>query len=152
MSVNTPAEAAAKLRVLALRVATPFTANPETETSVEAGAKLLQTMLAAAAPKRTGAYAQTISTRTNVSVNAAFIRGEGAAPLTNWLIGGTRAHDIVPKSKKALFWPGALHPVKRVYHPGTKPNPWHVAPSNAAADLIGGFVADAMLRSMADAI
>ena len=80
MSVNTPAEAAAKLRVLALRVATPFTANPETEASVEAGAKLLQTMLAAAAPKRTGAYAQTISTRTNFSVNAAFIRGEGAAP------------------------------------------------------------------------
>lgn len=35
---------------------------------------------------------------------------------------GTPAHTIVPVNKKALFWPGANHPVKRVNHPGTKPN------------------------------
>src|SRR6185437_12301102 len=96
MSINTPAEAAAKLRVLALRVATPFTANPETMAAVEASSSLLRTLLAAAAPKRTGEYARGITTRTNFSGNAAFIRGEGAAPLTNWILGGTRAHDIYP--------------------------------------------------------
>jgi hypothetical protein len=31
---------------------------------------------------------------------------------------------IVPVSAKALFWPGAAHPVKRVNHPGTRANPF----------------------------
>jgi len=35
---------------------------------------------------------------------------------------GTRPHDIFPTDKKALYWPGAAHPVKSVHHPGTKPN------------------------------
>jgi len=35
---------------------------------------------------------------------------------------GTKPHVIVPKDKKALYWPGAAHPVKRVNHPGSKPN------------------------------
>jgi len=34
---------------------------------------------------------------------------------------GTKPHVIFPRVKKALFWKGALHPVKRVMHPGTKP-------------------------------
>ena len=33
--------------------------------------------------------------------------------------GKTGAHDIKPKNKKALFWPGAGHPVKLVHHPGS---------------------------------
>lgn len=35
---------------------------------------------------------------------------------------GTKAHVIRPKTAKALFWPGASHPVKSVNHPGTKAN------------------------------
>jgi hypothetical protein len=35
---------------------------------------------------------------------------------------GTKPHTIVPKDKKALYWPGAAHPVRKVNHPGTKPN------------------------------
>ena|SRR5665213_1473511 len=35
---------------------------------------------------------------------------------------GTAPHTILPKDKKALFWPGAAHPVRSVHHPGTKPN------------------------------
>lgn len=31
---------------------------------------------------------------------------------------GTHAHDIQPRRKRALFWPGAQHPVRRVRHPG----------------------------------
>ena len=34
--------------------------------------------------------------------------------------GQTGAHTIVPRKKKALFWPGAAHPVKSVQHPGSK--------------------------------
>src|SRR5882757_9825725 len=37
---------------------------------------------------------------------------------------GTKPHVIVPKDKKALYWPGAAHPVMSVNHPGTKPNPF----------------------------
>lgn len=33
---------------------------------------------------------------------------------------GSRPHIIEAKGKKALFWPGANHPVKKVHHPGTQ--------------------------------
>lgn len=33
---------------------------------------------------------------------------------------GTRPHVIRPKTKKALSWKGAIHPVRKVNHPGTK--------------------------------
>ena len=36
--------------------------------------------------------------------------------------GGTRAHIIKPKKKKALYW--GVRPVKRVNHPGQKANPY----------------------------
>jgi len=34
--------------------------------------------------------------------------------------GGSKPHIIRPKNKKALFWAGAMFPVKEVKHPGTK--------------------------------
>jgi phage virion morphogenesis protein len=34
--------------------------------------------------------------------------------------GKTAAHTIRPKRKKALFWPGAAHPMKSVRHPGSR--------------------------------
>ena len=33
---------------------------------------------------------------------------------------GTKPHIIRPRKMKALYWPGAGHPVKLVRHPGTK--------------------------------
>lgn len=36
---------------------------------------------------------------------------------------GTPPHIIRPKNKKALYWRGAAHPVKKVNHPGTKGYP-----------------------------
>lgn len=35
----------------------------------------------------------------------------------------TPPHIIRPREKKALFWNGASHPVRQVYHPGTKAQP-----------------------------
>jgi len=32
---------------------------------------------------------------------------------------GSPEHDITPTWKRALWWPGAEHPVSRVHHPGT---------------------------------
>lgn len=38
--------------------------------------------------------------------------------------GGTKAHIIKAKRKKALYWKGAKHPVKSVNHPGSKAKPY----------------------------
>lgn len=45
---------------------------------------------------------------------------------------GTEPHRIVPRDKKALFWPGADHPVLAVNHPGTRARPY-LRPALAAA-------------------
>lgn len=37
---------------------------------------------------------------------------------------GTSPHVIYPVNKEALWWPGLAHPVKKVNHPGSKPNPY----------------------------
>lgn len=37
---------------------------------------------------------------------------------------GTAPHVILPRNKKALFWPDADHPVARVNHPGTQAQPF----------------------------
>ncbi len=39
-----------------------------------------------------------------------------------YVIMGTDPHPILPVNKKALYWPGAEHPVRRVEHPGTRAN------------------------------
>ncbi|MFL1440399.1 hypothetical protein [Nocardiopsis protaetiae] len=44
---------------------------------------------------------------------------------SEWIEFGTRPHPIpkpgAPRNKKALWWPGAAHPVHSVMHPGTAP-------------------------------
>lgn len=47
---------------------------------------------------------------------------EGIAPYAIYVIKRTRPHDIYPVNAKALYWPGADHPVKVVHHPGTEAN------------------------------
>ena len=37
---------------------------------------------------------------------------------------GTAPHVIRPKTKKALYWEGAAHPVAKVNHPGTTASPY----------------------------
>ena len=58
---------------------------------------------------------------------------------------GTRPYDIRPINKKALFWPGAGHPVKGVHNPGLPPRPFMMVQDNdweiirqLAADFLTG--------------
>lgn len=52
-----------------------------------------------------------------------FVRVENTdQPKATWIALGTRAHVIEPRNKAALWWEGAAHPVRRVFHPGTQPN------------------------------
>ncbi|MCQ8831760.1 HK97 gp10 family phage protein [Streptomyces malaysiensis] len=37
---------------------------------------------------------------------------------------GSGPHIITPKNAKALYWPGARHPVAKVNHPGTPAQPF----------------------------
>lgn len=47
---------------------------------------------------------------------------------------GTPPHVILPKNGKALYWPGARHPVARVNHPGTRAQPF-MGPAVAMAPV-----------------
>ena len=49
---------------------------------------------------------------------------------------GTRAHEIRPRRKRALSWRGARHPVRRVWHPGTRAQPFMTEGMRAALPLI----------------
>jgi hypothetical protein len=39
---------------------------------------------------------------------------------------GTAPHEIRPRTAQALWWPGARHPVARVQHPGSAPQPYMI--------------------------
>lgn len=43
---------------------------------------------------------------------------------------GTVPHEIRPRTARALWWPGAQHPVARVQHPGTAPQPYMIPAFN----------------------
>lgn len=49
---------------------------------------------------------------------------------------GTAPHVILPKKGKALMWDGAKHPVRKVNHPGTAPNPYMERIRDAATPAI----------------
>jgi hypothetical protein len=54
------------------------------------------------------------------------------AKYAKYVHGGTRAHIIKPKKKKALYW--GVRPVKRVNHPGIKANPYLINAWNIYKD------------------
>lgn len=67
-------------------------------------------------PKKTGALMGSIGGQVESSVVGIVRSSLGYAPFVEE---GTRPHIIRPRNAKALFWPGAAHPVKFVHHPGT---------------------------------
>lgn len=124
--------------------------------AVVAGALIVQNDAKARVPKRTGTLSRSIhnevleSTRTKAVVGvgtdveyaAAVEFGSGTfseAP------GASRQPiTIRPRNKRALFWPGAPHPVKSVQHPGVPARPY----LRPAVDENK----DAVLREIADTL
>lgn len=53
---------------------------------------------------------------------------------------GTPPHVITPRTAKALYWLGAEHPVKRVNHPGTAPQPYLGPAFTRHSELLGRAV------------
>lgn len=68
------------------------------------------------APVDTGELVRSVRRRGNVITIS--------APHWHFVEYGTRPHIIRPRSKQALWWPDAHHPVKSVYHPGTQAQPF----------------------------
>jgi hypothetical protein len=84
------------------------------------------TMAKGKAPRRTSAYQGSIQMRPAVLGSGDIIFGQWGSFAINYAMmieRGTRAHVIMPVNKRALYWPGAAHPVAMVFHPGTHANP-----------------------------
>jgi hypothetical protein len=73
-------------------------------------------------PKRTGATAKSIKIVARDGGLTFTIESDN--PNVERLEFGTPPHWIFPRFKKALYWAGALHPVRKVFHPGTKAHPY----------------------------
>lgn len=75
----------------------------------------------AACPKKTGRLAESIISEVHDKVLRVGSRDVNYATDVEM---GTAPHVILPRNKKALHWPDARHPVARVNHPGTQPQPF----------------------------
>lgn len=64
--------------------------------------------------------------RANIETKIDGLEGEvkAATKYAKGVEDGTKPHIIRPKNKKFLHWKGAMHPVKLVNHPGSKPKPY----------------------------
>jgi hypothetical protein len=89
---------------------------------VEASARAVSERMRQEAPKRTGALARGIGYRVSGLGRVAEAHFTDDQAYTPFVIEGTRAHEILPRQKRALFWVGAGHPVVFVHHPGTRPD------------------------------
>lgn len=69
-------------------------------------------------PWRTGFLTQTFQ----AAMQGLQLRWYPTASYARYVQFGTAPHMIYPKDKLALFWEGASHPVKSVFHPGTQAN------------------------------
>lgn len=56
--------------------------------------------------------------------------------------------EILPKYKKALYWPGASHPVSRVLHPGQKPNKFADRALSKTESRTGEFIDRAIRETL----
>ena len=86
-------------------------------------ARNLQNNIKKEAPYKEGRLKRSIRVDTRITKKFSIITGyydEGIAPHGDYVLFGTKPHEIRPKSKKALSTPYGLF--KKVNHPGTKPN------------------------------
>jgi hypothetical protein len=117
------------------------------ERAVTESAEDLAGQQAAAAPVRTGTLAASIHVesveRAADSVAATNSTGGEADKYAIFVHEGTGAHIIEAKDGGFLNWPGAAHPVKKVHHPGTRPNPYMTGPLLANVDLYARAMAAA---------
>lgn len=99
--------------------------------------------LVAAAPRRTGAFANGIRMRQQASSGGGLTYNFTAGdPLATWIIEGTKPHKIEPHRVGGVLRfvaaSGDVVFTRHVDHPGTKPNDF---PQKAWAEASGGVIA-----------
>lgn len=95
-----------------------FGTLPDVDRDLRRRAHKVQAMAQGRGPIDTGDYVASIGVERAPGTFGGW-RIEATARHSWWVERGTRPHIIRPKVKKALFWPGAGHPVASVRHPGT---------------------------------
>ena len=105
--------AATGARIAARRLADAAMLSPSTA--------ILTQALKDEAPVGKGPHAGHL--RDSIAAKQAGNRAEfSAVGYAKYVIHGTGPHTIEPRTKLALYWEGADHPVKVVHHPGSKSN------------------------------
>ena len=89
------------------------------------------------APHRSGNLVNAITTAADGSGGQVFV--SGAAPYAQYVHEGTgifgpKGQRIKPTSKRALFWPGASHPMRSIA--GMRPNPFMDRGASRATDPV----------------
>ena len=97
------------------------------------------------APHATGNLVNALTTEQTETGGEVFV--SGAAPYAKYVhqgtgIWGPKKQRIRPTQKKALFWPGAPHPMASVA--GQKPNPFMDRAADRAAPLVEDILAEAV--------
>jgi len=109
----------------------PAIARERAERGIRRGGPLIEATAKRKAPHRTQNLVNSGTTLINGSGYDTEAEIIFRAPYSIFVHDGTglfgpkqRMFEITPKNQKALFWPGADHPVKRVLHPGQKGQPF----------------------------
>jgi HK97 gp10 family phage protein len=110
-----------------------------------AGAQIVVKAAQSNAPVRTGTLRRSIhAVETASSRLAAEVTVGTNVTYGRMVEEGTRPHVIYPRDKQALFWKDALHPVRRVQHPGTPAQPFLVPALENNAARVEGEIRDAI--------
>lgn len=116
----------------------PQAMRAEMQATMQRSVLMVETQGKANAPVKTGTLRRSITSTVRGGAGSVVGTVGTNVPYAKAVHDGSRAHVIVPVRAKALFWPGAAHPVRRVNHPGTRPNPFL---KNALAQRRGAILA-----------
>lgn len=110
-------------------------------------------------PRRTGgAYQAAVVGEAEATEHGVTITIKAPAPLTTWIIEGTKPHTIAPKQRpngrmgRLVFYVNSgeivfLKPGQSVTHPGTSPNPYPLQAGPLIEDKITAVVLSVLLTN-----
>lgn len=107
---------------------------------VKSAAILASHTVAGTIPWKTGTLARSFDP---VNIDRLMARWFPRAEYARYVQDGTRPHWIEPTSGY-LWWPGAPHPMARVFHPGTKPTNYMQAIRKASQNEINALFRNAL--------
>ena len=101
----------------------PKMVHGELSRAIKTSVNMIRTIMRGEAPNKSGKLSR------NIYAKAKGLEGEvgpnlDITPYARWVHDGTDPYIIRPKNKEALYWKGALHPVRLVHHPGLTANPF----------------------------